>query len=204
MDIRVLGSNMDVGQSLTSYVEENLSKSIKKYFEKAVGATVHFSKNNQMFKVVITVNEGVKGGINVKSDAEAGDVYGCFNEASEKCAKQLRRYKRRIKNYRRNGGGIKSSEPDYKALNAMKYVLPPLAYNVFEEMESEESDNLDDSVKIVDEKTTDIEELSVEEAIMKMDLQNLPALVFTNSKNKRLNVVYHRKDGNISWIDPQK
>lgn len=204
MDIRVLGSNMEVGQSLTNYVEENLSKSVKKYFEKAVGATVHFSKNNQMFKVVITVNEGVKGGINVKSDAEAGDVYGCFNEASEKCAKQLRRYKRRIKNYRRNGGGIKSSEVDYKALNATKYVVPPLAYNIFEEIENEESDNFDDSVKVIDEKTTDIEELSVEEAIMKMDLQNLPALVFINSKNKRLNVVYHRKDGNISWIDPQK
>jgi ribosomal subunit interface protein len=204
MDIRVLGSNMEVGQSLTNYVEENLSKSVKKYFEKAVGATVHFSKNNQMFKVVITVNEGVKGGISVKSDAEAGDVYGCFNEASEKCAKQLRRYKRRIKNYRRNGGGIKSSEVDYKALNATKYVVPPLAYNVFEEMENEESDDFDDSVKVVDEKNTDIEELTVEEAIMKMDLQNLPALVFINSKNKRLNVVYHRKDGNISWIDPQK
>lgn len=202
MDIRVIGSNMEIGESLTQYVEENLAKSVKKYFEKAVSAVVHFSKNNQLFKVVITVNEGVKGGITVKSDAEAGDVYGCFNEAAERCVKQLRRYKGRIKNYRREGGGIKSSEPDYKALNAIKYVLPPVAYNVFEEMESEESDDLDNSMKIVDEKTTNIEELSVEEAIMQMDLQNLPALVFINNKNKRLNVVYHRKDGNISWIDP--
>jgi ribosomal subunit interface protein len=200
MDIRVTGSNIEVGQALREHVEENLSKSVTKYFEKAVDAVVHFSKSNQMFKVVITVNEGVKGGINVKADAEAGDPYGCFNEASERCAKQLRRYKRRIKNYRHNGGGLKSAEPDYKALNAMKYVLPPVAYNVFEEMEEEESEN--DSVNIVDEKTTDIENLTVEEAIMKMDLQNLPALVFINSKNKRLNVVYHRKDGNISWIDP--
>lgn len=39
---------------------------------------------------------------------------------------------------------------------------------------------------------------------MKMDLSNLPALVFLNSENKRINVVYHRKDGNISWVDPQK
>lgn len=201
MDIRVIGSNIEIGEALTQYVEENLAKSVKKYFEKAVNAVVHFSKSNQIFKVVITVNEGVKGGINVKSDAEAGDVYGCFNEAAERCAKQLRRYKARIKNYRHHGAGIKQSEPDYKALDAMKYVLPPLAYNVFEEMESEESDELD-SMKVVDEKTTNIEELSVEEAIMQMDLQNLPALVFINNKNKRLNVVYHRKDGNISWIDP--
>ena len=68
----------------------------------------------------------------------------------------------------------------------------------------QESDVLENnSLKVIDEKSTDIEELSVEEAIMKMDLQNLPALVFINNKNKRLNVVYHRKDGNISWIDPR-
>ena len=203
MQIRVMGSNIEVGQSLTQYVEENLEKQIRKYFENAVNADVHFSKNGHMFKVVITVNEGVKGGINVKSDAQAGDVYGCFNEAAEKAAKQLRRYKRRIKNYRRSGGGLKSVEPDYKALNATKYVLPPVAYNIFEEIEQEESDEIDSSMNVINEKSTDIETLSVEEAIMKMDLQDLPALVFINSKNKRLNVVYHRKDGNISWIDPQ-
>ena len=38
---------------------------------------------------------------------------------------------------------------------------------------------------------------------MKMNLSDLPALVFINSENNRLNVLYHRKDGNISWIDPQ-
>lgn len=203
MQVRVMGSNIEVGQSLTQFVEESLEKQVRKYFDNAVNAEVHFSKNGNMFKVVVTVNEGVKGGIKVKSDAEAGDVYGCFNEAAEKAAKQLRRYKRRIKNYRRVGGGIKSVEPDYKALNATKYVLPPVAYNVFEEMEQEESDELDSSMSVINEKSTDIETLSVEEAVMKMDLQDLPALVFINNKSKRLNVVYHRKDGNISWIDPQ-
>ena len=55
----------------------------------------------------------------------------------------------------------------------------------------------------ISEKNTEIEELAVDQAIMKMDLANLPALVFINSANQRLNVVYHRKDGNISWIDPE-
>lgn len=205
MQIRVIGSNMDIGQSLTHYVEENLAKSIKKYFDKAINAEVHFSKEGNLFKAVVTVNEGVKGGITVKSNAEAGDVYGCFNEAAEKASKQLRRYKRKIKNYRRTGGGLKSVEPNYQALDSMKYILPPMAYNVFEEMENEEkeSDELDQSLNVINEKTTDIEELSVDEAIMKMDLADLPALVFINKLNKRINVVYHRKDGNISWIDPR-
>jgi len=193
---------MDIGESLTAYVEEHLNKSVKKYFEKAVNAEVHFKKEGALFDVLLTINEGVKGGVVVKSDAEAGDVYGCFNEACKKAEKQLRRYKGKLKEFRRNGG-LKSVEPDYKAVDAMKYVLPPLEYDVFAEMEEEEKNNEKaSSLNIITEKTTNIEELTVEEAIMKMDLANLPALVFINSKNKRINVVYHRKDGNISWIDP--
>lgn len=204
MQVRVVGANMDVGKSLTQYVEENLAKSVKKYFDKAVNAEVHFVKNGHLFKVTLTVNEGVKGGIVVKSDGEAGDVYGSFNEAAERAEKQLRRYKRKIKNYRRYGGGIKSVEPNYKALDATKYIIPPQEYNVFEEMENEEGEQpLDESLNVITEKNTEVEELTVNEAIMKMDLSNLPALVFINSQNKRLNVVYHRKDGNISWIDPR-
>jgi ribosomal subunit interface protein len=204
MQIRVLGSHTDVGQSLTQYIQEHLEKSIKKYFDNAVGAEVHLVKNGHLFKVTLTVNEGVKGGIVVKSDGEAGDAYGAFNEAAERAAKQLRRYKRKIKNYRRQGGGLKSIEPNYQALDAMKYILPPVNLDIFADMESEEDDKIDDSHQVVAEKTTEIEELSVDEAIMKMDLANLPALVFINSKNKRINVVYYRKDGNISWIDPVK
>ena len=196
---------MEVGQSLTEYVQEHLEKSVTKYFENAVSSEVHFKKEGHMFQVVINVNEGIKGGgITVKSDGEAGDAYAAFNEALERADKQLRRYKRKIKNYRRQGGGLKAMEPNYKTLDATKYILPPLAYNVFEEMETEESEiKLDENHKIVGEKSTSVEELTVDEAIMKMDLANLPALVFINSENKRLNVVYHRKDGNISWVDPQ-
>ncbi len=205
MQVRVIGSSMEVGQSLTSYVEENLIKAVTKYFDKAVSGEVHFAKDGSLFKVVVIINEGVKGGIVVKSDAEAGDAYGCFSEACEKAVRQLRRYKKRIKDYRRHAGGIKSVEPNYQVLDATKYVLPPLEYNVFEEMENEElcSEKLNQSLNVISEKTTFIEELTVDEAVMKMDLANLPALVFVNKQNKRLNVVYHRKDGNISWIDPQ-
>jgi ribosomal subunit interface protein len=204
MQIRVIGSNIEVGQSLTNFVEEHLAKEVKKYFENAVDAEVKFSKNGNLFKAVVSVNEGVRGGIMVKSNSEAGDVYACFAEACEKAAKQLRRYKRRIKNYRRQGGGIKSAEPNYNAIDAIKYIVPPLNYNIFEEMESDEADNFKtDAINIIEEKNTEIEKLTPEEAIMKMDLQDLPALVFINKNNNRINAVYHRKDGNISWIDPR-
>lgn len=189
---------MDVGQSLSDYIEENLNKDVKKYFENALDAEVHFTKEGKghLIKTLITVNEGVKGGISIKSDGEAGDAYGSFNEALQRAAKQLRRYKRRIKNYHK-GRGIKEAQPDYEALSAQKYIIPPTNLDAFADMEEPQDEQ---NPEIITQKATNIEKLSVNEAIMKMDLANLPALVFKNAENDQINVIYYRKDGNISWI----
>lgn len=204
MQIRVTGTNIEVGQSLTQYVQENLEREVKKYFENAIDAEVFFSKEGpHLVKAIIVVNEGVRGGIAVKSTGQAGEAYGAFTESLERAAKQLRRYKRKIKNYRRQGGGIKNVEPNYEILGAVKSVILPEKYDIFSEIE-QEIDNNSSNLTIIDEKETEIENLTVDEALMKMDLRDLPALVFINKDNGRINVVYHRKDGNISWVNPRK
>ncbi|MFT7087694.1 MAG: ribosomal subunit interface protein [Rickettsiales bacterium] len=196
---------MEVGDALTSYANEHLERNVTKYFDTAINADVHFSKQKDTFYVNIVINEGMKKGIVIKSEGSAADPYGCFNEAMEKAAKQLRRYKRKIKNYRKERGGIKNIEVTEKGYDALKYIISAFPYPALEEIEIEESAEVhqEEKINIITEKTTDIEELTVDEAIMRMDLANLPALVFINIANGRLNVVYQRKDGNISWIDPE-
>ena len=209
MDIRVAGPNLDIGQSLNNYARNNLEKAVGKYFQNAISGDIRFTKNGQMFHTSIIINEGVKGrGITIKSDGEAGDVYVSFNEAMEKVIKQLRRYKERIKEYRHQYS-IKNIEANVDSLLATKYIVPPMAFDIFSEYENEEiakdkSFSIDGSMRIINEKESEIESLSVEQAIMKMDLLDLPALAFMNNKNGKINFIYHRKDGNISWIDPQK
>jgi ribosomal subunit interface protein len=195
---------MEVGDALTIHAKENLEKQVRKYFDTAINADVHFSKQNNTFYANVVINEGMKKGIVIKSDGTAADPYGCFNEAMERAAKQLRRYKRKIKNYRRERGGLKNVELNEKGYDALKYTISADPYLDLEEAEEEVLEtNIDEKLNIVTEKNTNIEKLSVQEAIMKMNLADLPALVFINSDNSRLNVVYNRKDGNISWIDPE-
>ena len=50
---------------------------------------------------------------------------------------------------------------------------------------------------------TEIPSLTVSEAVMRMDLAELPALMFRNSSHSGLNMIYRRTDGNIGWIDPR-
>jgi ribosomal subunit interface protein len=204
MQVKITGSNIELGSSIQQYVNEQLSKAITKFINKIDTAEVFFSKQSQVFTANIVINEAIKKGITIKANGDAGDIYGAFNEALKKATTQLRRYKDKLHDY--NKESIKNIEA--KLFSATKYVIPPLPYDVFNEMEQEDNKlktNVEQSLKhrTIAEKTTIIEELSIDEAIMKMDLANLPALVFIDSQTKRLNVVYHRKDGQISLIDPQ-
>ena len=106
--------------------------------------------------------------------------------ALAKCEKQLRRYKSRLKD-RHNK--IKLSEVD---LGAIKYVIAP---------NRDDGSHDADHPVIIAEKKVQLEDLTVSEAVMKMDMENLPAVMFKNIKNGRLNIVYYRTDGNISWVD---
>jgi len=46
--------------------------------------------------------------------------------------------------------------------------------------------------------------MSVEEAVMQMDLLHKDFIVFTDSVNNDISVLYRRKDGNFGLIEPQR
>ena len=52
------------------------------------------------------------------------------------------------------------------------------------------------------ETDTPLHSLTVGEAVMRLELEEAPVLMFRNRGHGRLNVVYRRNDGNIGWIDP--
>jgi len=120
------------------------------------------------------------------------EIYAAFDRCIEKLDKQLRRYKRRLKDHHRD-----RSEP-VVSLGVPSYVLASS-----EDTETDEPDSL--QPMIIAEMETKIPSLTVGEAVMQMELAGAPVLVFRNEKQDRgLNIVYRRDDGNIGWIDPNE
>lgn len=189
MRVSVSGKNINVGSALQEHVETALEAVVNKYFDKAIDAEVLFSKEGHLFCADILVNEGTGSGILIKGQAKADDVYPAFDLAAEKVEKQLRRYKRKLKNHHKKGEG----DVSFEMFEAKKYVIS--------ENENEEEASEDDNPLIIAEKQTAIETLTVADAVMRMNLANLPAYVFINKKTGGINMVYHRKDGNITWLD---
>lgn len=192
MNIKITGHKLDVGNTLRSHIEDSLSDAIEKYFDSALEAEVVLSRDGRLFRADISAHVG--RGIYVRAHGSVDDPYAAFDVATAHVAKRLRRHKRRLRDHHAKPNG-KPIEP------AQQYVLAN------ETASAEEPDGAsaehDDNPVIIAESVTEIERLSVSEAVMLMDLGDQPAIMFRNAKNGELNVVYRRADGNIGWIDPQ-
>ncbi|MCR9212944.1 MAG: ribosome-associated translation inhibitor RaiA [Proteobacteria bacterium] len=192
MHVIVKGKQMDVGDALREHIEDSLEAGVTKYFDNAIDAQVTLSRNNHNFHTECSVHIG--SGIDVSASADHTDAYNSFDTAAERIEKQLRRYKRRLKSH--HGKERYNAKQSFAA---QTYILAPEP----EEEEPETVASEDWQPIIVAESKADIPSCSVGEAVMRMDLANLPAMMFHNTQTNGLNVVYRRADGNIGWIDPE-
>lgn len=75
---------------------------------------------------------------------------------------------------------------------------------VFALDESDEEVEIDENAPLtIAEVEANIPVCTVSEAVMFMDLANEAALMFRNSANNHISMVYRRKDGNIGWVEPK-
>jgi len=191
MNIVVKGKQLDVGEALRQRVSERLNAGIKKYFDHALDAQVVFSRDAHRFTTAITVRAAA--GIAVTSHAASDDVHACFDQAADRIEKQLRRYKRRLVDHHKKAPQRRPEEQP-----ARQYTLATETH----EDEADEPASLEPV--IVAEQPASIGTYSVGEAVMHLNLADLPVLLFRNSAHGQLNVVFRRSDGNIGWIDPER
>lgn len=191
MDINVTGRKMNVGEALTQHVQDRLGMVSEKYFDRSIDASTTFAKEGHLYRADVSLHPNQ--GVNLHSRGEADDPYAAFEEAAEKVEKQLRRYKRRLKNHHNTPGREAVAEL------ARDAVLAPEP----EDMNGEAVDApLEDQPIIIAESNREIPKVSVSDAAMLMDLADANAFMFRNSRNDSLEVVYRRRDGNIGWISP--
>lgn len=185
MDISITGKQLDIGDTLRSYIETELADTVGKYFSRALGCTVTICRESHLFRADASVR--VIRNVAVQGGATGETAYAAFDAALARIAKQMRRYKRRLNDHH----GRRTAD---EAIPAQQYVIAP----EHEDIELP----VDGQPAIVAEVQTEIDSLTVSEAVMRMDLSDVPVVMFRNRAHGELNVVYRRPDGNIGWIDP--
>ncbi|MFB2532160.1 ribosome hibernation-promoting factor, HPF/YfiA family [Paracoccus sp. p4-l81] len=189
MRYQISGKQIDIGDALQTHVRTELDETVGKYSQRPTDAIVTFSKNAHEFVCEASVH--LSTGLNVTARGHASEVYAAFESCREKMDKQMRRHKRRLKDHSRD----RATPVEYAS--APHYVLAA------QDDDDDHAGSDSTAPVIVAEMEAKVQTLSVGEAVMQMELANLPLLVFRNEKHGGVNVVHRREDGNVGWIDPR-
>jgi ribosomal subunit interface protein len=217
MHITVAGKQVETGDALKVHVSDGLKAVTKKYFDHALDARVTFAKNRAFFTCAIDVHAG--RGLSVRGEGEGADAHRAFDVAAEHIAKRLRRYRRRVNEHARDMADERlpvTAETARQVILAGPVEEPeeqddtlvqthPDDGTVADGLTAKEHDDLlhkqDGGGAIIAETPTEISQLTVSEAVMRLDLGQVPVMMFRNRASGQLNVVYRRPDGHVGWID---
>ncbi len=188
MRYQISGKHIDVGEALSSHVKTEMDETLDKYSQRPTDATVTFSRDAHQFLCDAVVH--LSTGLTVQAKGNANDIYAAFESCRERMDKQLRRYKRRLRDHHNR----RTAPVEFDG--GSSYILAPTE-------EPEDSDATPMQPIVIAEMETKIPSITVGEAVMQLELGSQKMLVFRNEGHGGVNVVYRRDDGNIGWIDPR-
>ena len=188
MRYQISGRQIDTGEALQTHVRTELDALAEKYAQNPTEVIVVFSRAAHEFICEATLH--VPSGLTIQAKGTAHEIYAAFASCCEKMEKQLRRYRRRLKDHQR------ARQQPVEFAEGSAYILA--ASDGPEDSEPETLQPM-----IIAEMETRIPSVSVGEAVMQMELSAAPLLVFRNEGHGGVNDVYRREDGNIGWIDPR-
>ena len=191
MDIRVSGHQIETGEALRSHVDARLTAIAQKYFSRAISSQVTFGKGPYDHSFTCDIVAHVPQGVVLKGHGSAAQAHPAFDQAADRIEKQLRRYKRRLKDRHAQASHAEAAAEAVEA-----------GYTVFAPPPEEEE--VVDNPPVIVETRVDVPTASVPDAVMLLDLRNTNALMFRNSGTGRFNMVYRRGDGTIGWVEPQR
>ena len=187
MAITVSGRKMNVTPAIKDYVDEKIGRALEVFDRAAMDAEVvlRTEKNPAIsLNAICEVTVNAKGAV-IRVAESAEDMYAAIDLASDKVARQLRKYKTRIVERRGGRGSIRHLQPDELDIPD---VIPT---------EPEEDDDL-----LVRLKEVEMEPMTEEHALVQTDLLGHDFFVYFDQDAHQIQVIYHRKNGGYGIIRP--
>jgi putative sigma-54 modulation protein len=188
MKTTITGRHMEMTDALKSYIENGLNK-IEAHFDRVTDADVvlDVEKHRHIAEVNLHAN-----GVRIHSKETSSDMYASVDAVMAKLEKQVRKYKERISRHKpRNAREIR----DY---NHAIISAAPLG-----ELSEEAEEGEEHRHHVVLREKLAMKPMSVDEAVMQLELIDDTFLVFFNAETSRVNVLYTRDNDTFGLIEPQ-
>lgn len=175
MKVTIIGRQMNVWDEMKATIENKLEK-LDKYFGDDCEATVTLSSKRNLKSLEITINAY---GTIFRSETDDDTFRNALDRSIYSIERQIRKNKTRLSKKIRSGAfdeGIFDTGEDYE----------------------------EDAEFVIRTKSFYFKPMSVEEAIMQMNLLGHEFFVFRDAVTEEVCVVYRRKDGDYGLITPSE
>jgi putative sigma-54 modulation protein len=172
---------MDVSDALRGYAAEKVERIVSKYLKNAVEAHVILASNRHRQHNTAEIHIRASQ-FDIAAHAENSDLYAGIDFAVDKVEAQLRKHKDRIN--------------DRKGRASLHEIATMIPVDVV----SSHDDS--GSTKVIETETLQARPLTVDDAVMQLELSHSEFLVFRNSATSAISVVYRRRDGHYGLIVP--
>ncbi len=176
MKLTITARNMVVTPAITKRIEKK-TETMGRYLwpETEMQIKMHKEKARRVVEITVPMGKNVI----LRSEAAADDnLFLAIDQALAKMERQIRKHRTKL------GKNLREEIPD----------VP----EYMEEDQAEEQER-----KIVKRKTFPVRPMSVEDAMIEMDLLGHNFFAFVNIDTERTNVLYLRKDGDLGLLEPE-
>jgi len=195
MQLSTTFRHMDGSQAVREYAAEKLEK-IRKYFNKdPISAHAVFSVERG-FHHVADLNITLPNGIVINAKETTEDMYSSIDLAAARIERQVRRWKDKIRDHKPHGG---------PSTSVRELVIPA------EGIETGPAAKTDGtpasatapvrSFAIIKDEPFSARSMTVEDAVMQLNLLGDELLVFTDARSGGISVLHRRKDGNYGLVE---
>ena len=172
MKVIITGKNFNTYKHLQDTMEKKFEK-LGKYFSDDITVNVVLSQERGKDKIEVTIN--AKGAV-FRAEEVCADIYEGIDRVEDKLSSQMAKFKGKLQKRYNNNKALK-----------FEYLPEP-------EEEVEE-------VRVVRTKKFELSPMTVEEAILEMEMLQHNFFVFLDMESDSVNVVYSRKDGNYGVLE---
>lgn len=187
MNVHITGRHMEVTEALRGHINEGIGK-LSSHFDRVIDVNVvlDVEKHRHIAEVNLLAN-----GLRVHGKESSLDMYASVDAVLHKLERQCLKYKHRINRH--------SPRPADGEISYDHAIIAPATNGEAAATPAEEQKGHHE----VKRETRATRFLTVDEAVLQLELTEDPFLVFTNSDTTQINVMYKRNDGTFGLIEPQ-
>jgi putative sigma-54 modulation protein len=179
MKVTTTARHFEATPDLVEFAESKLGR-LKRFFDQIINVDVIMSieKFRHIAEIKVHVN-----GHDFSAKEESEDMRTSIDRATKDLEKQVKKFKGKlILNAHTHRKGAVKAEAQEKVIGAGSVGTTA-------------------GLQIVERVPRDVEELTVEEAIVLMEDRGQPFIVFNNKETGQVNLVYKRPDGNYGLLE---